>query len=168
MGIAKNRKVSINGEEYSQFQKLEIPDDGLVMHLKKFGRVKVFRRTFTNVAERYYIIYIPDSDATEQISRQEFKQLHSIHWGIENYHRAIKQVCGIERFMVRKTEAIKTHFFSAIRAFTQLELMRSQELIENWYELQRNLSLQVARDFILEHLKQKVGGKPHSQLSVNA
>jgi hypothetical protein len=37
-----------------------------------------------------------------------------------------------------------------------LELMRAEELIENWYELQRNLSLQVARDFILEHLTQKL------------
>jgi hypothetical protein len=36
--------------------------------------------------------------------------------------------------MVRKSEAIKTHFFSAIRAFTQLEFMRIKELIENWYE----------------------------------
>jgi len=45
------------------------------MHLKKFGRVKVFRRTFKNEAERSYIIHLPASDATEQISRQEFKQL---------------------------------------------------------------------------------------------
>ncbi|MEH2282299.1 MAG: hypothetical protein V7K90_13380 [Nostoc sp.] len=37
------------------------------------------------------------------------------------------------------SEAIRTHFFNAIRAFTQLELMRVEELIENWYELQRNL-----------------------------
>ncbi len=78
------------------------------------------------------------------------------------------QVCGIGRFMVRTTEAIRTHFFSAIRAFTQLELMRSEALIENWYELQRNLSLHVARDFILEHLKQKVGLNTHSQIPVNA
>jgi len=33
--------------------------------------------------------------------------------------------------------------------------MRAEELIENWYEVQRE-SLQVARDFILEHLKSKV------------
>ena len=83
-------------------------------------------------------------------------------------HRAIKQVCGIDRFMVRTSEAIRTHFFSAIRAFTQLELMRTEELIENWYELQRNLSLHVARDFILEHLKQQVGLNAHGQLPVNA
>lgn len=69
---------------------------------------------------------------------------------------------------MRTSEVIKTHFFSAIRAFTHLELMRSEELIENWYELQRNLSLQVARDFILEYLEQKVGLNVHSQLHVNA
>jgi hypothetical protein len=83
-------------------------------------------------------------------------------------HIAIKQLCGIERFMVRTTEAIKTHFFSAIRAFTQLELMRAEELIENWYEVQRNLSLQVARDFILEHLKHKVRLDAHNPSTVNA
>ena len=73
-----------------------------------------------------------------------------------------------EPVRVRTTEAIKTHFFSAIRAFTQLELMRAEELIENWYELQRNLSLQVARDFILERLKQQVGLNAHNPFPVNA
>lgn len=66
------------------------------------------------------------------------------------------------------TEAIYTHFFSAIRAFTQLELMRAEELIENWYELQRNLSLRVARDFILEYLKKKLGSNVQNLASVNA
>ncbi len=168
MGVAKNRQVSINGRDYSQVQNLEIPAVGLVVYLKKFGRVKVFRKTFKNEDSRYYIMFVPDEDALSQITGVEFKTLHSIHWGIECYHRAIKQVCGIERFMVRTIDAIKTHFFSAIRAFTHLELMRAEELIENWYEFQRNLSLRVARDFILEHLKQKVGLNAHSQLSVNA
>jgi len=113
-------------------------------------------------------MYLPDIEATKQLNRVEFKEYHAIHWGIECYHRAIKQVCGIERFMVRTTSAIKTHFFSAIRAFTQLELMRAEELIENWYEVQRNLSIQVARDFILEHLKQKMRLNTHNLASVNA
>ena len=58
--------------------------------------------------------------------------------------------------MVRTTEAIRTHIFCSIRAFTQLELMRAEKLIENWYEVQRNLYLQVAREFILKHLKHQV------------
>ncbi len=113
-------------------------------------------------------MYLPKKDALNSISRAEFEEVHSIHWGIECYHRAIKQVCGVGRFMVRTTDAIRTHFFSAIRAFTQLELMRAEELVENWYELQRKLSIQVARDFILEHLKQKVGLNSQCQLPVNA
>jgi len=96
MGIAKNRKVSTDGQNYTQVKNLEIPSQGLVIHLKNFGRVKVFRRIFKNEAERYYITYIANSDATEQISRQEFNGWHSIHWGIESYHRAVKQLCGIE------------------------------------------------------------------------
>jgi len=46
--------------------------------------------------------------------------------------------------------------------------MRTEELIKNWYEVQRNVSLQVARDFILEHLKQQVGLNAHSRIPVNA
>ena len=37
--------------------------------------------------------------------------------------------------------------------------MRAEALIDNWYEIQRNLSIQVARDFILNYLEQKVGLK---------
>ena len=155
-GIAKNRSCSVDGKNFTQVQNLEIPETGLIVHLKKFGEVKVFRRSFVFETSRYYIMYIPENDALSSISKAEFQDLHSIHWGIECYHRAIKQICGIGQFMVRTTEAVKTHFFSAIRAFTQLELMRTEELIENWYELQRNLSLQVARDFILKHLSQKL------------
>lgn len=168
MGIAKNRTVSIKPGEYTQVQNLEIPETGLMVHLKKFGRVKVFQKTFKNAGERYYIMYLPDEDAIEEITRHDFNQLHSIHWGIECYHRAVKQVCGIEKFMVRTSEAIKTHIYCSIRAFTHLELMRAEDLIENWYEVQRNLYIQVAKEFILEHLKKKVRHEAHCQLSVNA
>ncbi|BBD52915.1 Transposase [Planktothrix agardhii] len=54
--------------------------------------------------------------------------------------------------MVRISAAIFTHFFCSIRAFVQLELMRAEALIDNWYEIQRNLSLEVVRDFILHYL----------------
>jgi hypothetical protein len=148
--------VSLVGLDYTPVKNLEIPNQGLVVYLKNFGRVKVFRKIFKNEAQKYYITYLPSLDATEQTTQQQFNEWHSVHWGIECYHRAVKQLCGIERFMVRTTEAIKTHIFCSIRAFTQLELMRAEELIENWYELQRNLYLQVARQFILEHLKQKL------------
>jgi len=57
----------------------------------------------------------------------------------------------------------KKSLFSAIRAFSTGTNARAEELIENWYEVQRNLSLQVARDFILEHLKNQVRLDAHNR-----
>lgn len=129
MGIAKNRQVSTIKGEYTQVRNLEIPSDGLVVHLKQFGYVKVFRKNFKNEVERYYIMFLPEQEAIEEITRKDFRELRSSHWGIECYHRAIKQLCGIKRFQVRTSSAILTHFFCSIRAFTKLELMRTEELI---------------------------------------
>jgi hypothetical protein len=70
--------------------------------------------------------------------------------------------------MVRQSPAICTDIFCAIRAFTQLELMRAEDLIENWYEIPRNLYLKVGRDFIVSHLSEKANRQTHSSFSVNA
>jgi hypothetical protein len=78
--------------------------------------------------------------------------IHDTHGGIESFHRAIKQVCGICRFMVRNSDAIKTHIFCSLQAFVHLEKMRSKKLISNWYELQRNLFTKVIREYILANL----------------
>jgi len=43
-----------------------------------------------------------------------------------------------------------------VRSFSQLELMRAEELIEIGTRCRENLYLQVARGFILEHLTQKL------------
>jgi hypothetical protein len=91
-------------------------------------------------------------EALQQITRSEFVTIHDTHWGIESFHRAIKQVCGICRFMVRDSHAIKTHIFCSLHAFVRLELMRSENIISNWYELQRNLFTSVVRDYIVENL----------------
>ena len=59
--------------------------------------------------------------------------IHDTHWGIESFHRAIKQVCGICRFMVRHSQGIETQIFCSLQAFVRLEIMRSENIISNWY-----------------------------------
>ena len=159
MGIAQNRQVALIPRKYTAVKNIVIPPEGQIVHLKDFGRVKVFRKMFKNDIERYYIICLPTLNAIEKITFGYFLGIHSTHWGIECYHRAIKQLCGINRFLVRTSEAILTHVFCSLRAFIQLELMRAEELIVNWYQIQRKLSLEVVRDFILNQLNQKVGLK---------
>ncbi len=162
MGIAKNRQVSVVMGQYCAVSQLDIPKEGLVVYLKKFGWVKVFKKDFKNEISRYYIMFSAKSEQLTEITRSNFREIHSIHWGIECYHRAIKQLCGIKRFVVRTTDGIVTHVFCSLRAFIQLELMRASELIENWYQPQRELTLEVSRNFILSHLNQKLGLAAHT------
>ena len=100
----------------------------------------------------HYILYLPDEESLQEITRSEFVTIHDTHWGIESFHRAIKQVCGICRFMVRDSQAIKTHIFCSLQAFVRLEKMRSENIISNWYEVQRNLFTLVVRDYIVDNL----------------
>jgi hypothetical protein len=154
-GIAENRQVSLEKGKYVQVQTLLIPDSGLVVYLKEFGWVKVFCQDFKNEA-RYYITYLPDLENLKKLSRQEFKQLHDKHWQIENFHRVIKQVCNIERFHVRDGQAIRNHFFCALKAFSRLQTMRIEGLIDNLYQVSRQLFIPVIRQFILENLTEPV------------
>lgn len=145
--MSNNRLVSIEKGTYTQVQNLSIPENGLGAYLKGFGHVKIFRMKFKNEF-RYYILYQRQSNKLQKMIYEDFKTIHDNHWHIEQFHRAIKQVCHIEHFQVRNTQAIKNHIFCAISAFVKLELMRANNLIGNWYEIQKNLFLEVLQNFI--------------------
>jgi hypothetical protein len=44
--LQPNRSVALEHGKYVQVQSLDIPEDGLIVYLKKVGRVKVFRTVF--------------------------------------------------------------------------------------------------------------------------
>lgn len=154
-GIATNRQVSLERGIQVQVQTLTIPEGGLVVYLKEFGWVKVFCQNFKDEV-RYYIMYLPDEGALRQLNRQDFRQIHDTHWQIESFHRVIKQVCNIERFQVRTHSAIRTHLFCALQAFCKLQTMRVEGLIDNLYQVSRQLFVPVIRQFILENLSKPI------------
>ena len=154
-GIATNRQVSLERGVQVQVQTLTIPECGLVVYLKEFGWVKVFCQNFKNEV-RYYIMFLPDDAQLRHLNRQDFRQIHDSHWQIENFHRVIKQVCNIERFQVRTQSAIKTHLFCALQAFCKLQTMRVEGLIDNLYQVSRQLFVPVIRQFILENLSKPI------------
>ena len=151
-GIDKSRTVSNKLEKYCLLRSLEITDEGSITHLRAFRLIKLFRQDFKKEDSRDYIVYLPDEEALNQITKSEFVTIHNTHWGIESFHRAIKQVCGISRFMVRDSQGIETQIFCSLQAFVLLEIMRSENIISNWYELQRNLFTLVVRDYIVENI----------------
>src|SRR6476659_9016599 len=73
---------------------------------------------------------IPDGETEHWATNDE--QMHELTrlryaeeaWGIEVYHRGLKQECGVERAMVRGARAQRNHIGMAIRAFLRLEQHR--------------------------------------------
>ncbi len=151
--IESNRLVALEAGLYVPVQSLAIPPSGLVVQLKQVGVVKLFRTLFKD-EDRHYILSLPDETELETVTEARFKHLHDHHWGIEQFHRAVKQVCNIERFHVRDRNAIQAHIFSDLRAFVQLECKRAAGGILNWYEVKRNLFNPLIASFIQDHLAQ--------------
>jgi hypothetical protein len=149
-GVAPNRRVSLEPGHLLQVQDLEVPEAGLMAYLKEFGWVKVFCQPFKN-ERRYYIMYQPEVAQLQSLTRSNFLQIHAQHWQIECFHRVIKQVCNIERFYVRTEQAIRNHFYCALRAFVKLQSLCIQGVIGNCYEISRNLCIPVIRQFIRQH-----------------
>ena len=154
-GVESNRTVSIHRGHYIQIPTLEDwSDNEATVYLKDYGMVTVYRHLYKKVY-RYYIVSTADLDSLEGISKIDFERWHKTHWMIERFHRAIKQVCNIERFQVRRNHPIKNHVVCALKAFVKLELMRFNQLITHWYEVKRDLFVKVIRDFICGELTQE-------------
>jgi hypothetical protein len=147
-GIDSNRLVSLEKGSYIQIQALtNWPASGEIVYLKDYGNVKVFRQEYKKVP-RYYIISLPKLEMLDEIREQDFLYIHTQHWNIERFHRAIKQVCNIEHFQVRNTKKIMNHIYCSICAFVELEFLRVKQSICNWYQIKRDLFVDVIKQFI--------------------
>lgn len=91
-----------------------------------------------------------------KVALGSFRHVHRQHWGIESYHRAIKQLCHAERFFVRWKQAIRNHLFCSLRAFVELEVQRWRGEIKSWYALKRH----VVDESVTNFIQQRTG--PHS------
>lgn len=148
-GVENNRLVSVERGQYTQIQKLEgWSSDECTVYLKEYGMVKLFRQIYKDVY-RYYIMSVANLENLDKVTFADFENVHAAHWQIEQFHRAIKQVCNVERFQVRKENPVKNHIFCALKAFVRLEFMRLDNRIAHWYELKRDLFVGAIRGFIL-------------------
>ncbi len=85
--LRKNRKVN-RGDS---LEDLNIPDEGLEVHLRGYGWITVFKF----VAKNGRIDYV--STNMENPTRDDVERITAARWSVEVYHRELKQTCGIER-----------------------------------------------------------------------
>jgi len=105
-----------------------IPQQGRVVQLKDYGPVKVFRTVRDGDGEIQY--WATDDLKMDAEKRDE---LESVGWGIEVYHRGIKQCCGIEKAQARTERSQRAHVLLSLRAFLRLEVNRLVKAV-SWYE----------------------------------
>ena len=68
-------------------------------------------------------------------------------WGIEAYHRGLKQHCGVERAEVRAARAQRNHIGCAIRAFLRLEQHRLVTGV-SWWEAKTSIIREAVRLYL--------------------
>ena len=143
--LKSNRLVSEKIHEHKALTEIEIPPEGKILHLKDYGKVTLFCRTQKHESPRYYATDLTDMDL------KSFEGYHQKHWGIESYHRAIKQLCQAGGSFLRSIKGQLNHFFCVLRAFCFLELQVAHRHIENWYSLRQSLYRDVIKSFILSN-----------------
>ncbi len=91
---------------------------GRRVHLKGYGFIQVFRIVAQNGDTEHW--------ATSDLRMEEItrRDLSRQVFAIENYHRQLKQCCGVERAQVRSVQAQKCHILLSLRAFVRLEAHR--------------------------------------------
>lgn len=127
-GLRKNRIVNRN----QNLEELDIPDEGLKVHLRGYGWIWVYRF----VAKNGRIDYIGTN--LENPTRDAVKAIVDARWSIEVYHRELKQTCGIERCQARTGRAQRNHIFLAIAVWFRKHRLRCRELV-TLYKQQWNI-----------------------------
>ena len=145
--LKSNRSVSLEKNVFMAVGSVDIPEEGLTVWLREFGFIRLFRTMLKN-EHRHYALYLPDDAPLDQVSRAEFEAIHDKHWQIEQYHRAIKQVCHIEHSQVRGEAGVRNHVFAALSGYIHLQKMSLADLITNTYALHRDLFNEVVSEFI--------------------
>lgn len=110
-----NRLVRLDFGPPTRLAGATIPPEGRLVYLPGYGQVKVFRVIATNGDAEYWATN--DWEMT-LLGRQKWEDYS---WRIEEYHRGIKQHCGVERCQARRAEIQRGHIGLAIRAFLRIE-----------------------------------------------
>jgi hypothetical protein len=124
--LKKNRLVNPDNTGNVVIELVNIPPQGMIVHLREYGFIKVFRLFSKDGDTEYWATDVLDM-------QEERKKLAKKAWKIEEYHRGIKQFCGVKRCQARRNYVQRAHIMMAIRAFLRFEIHRINTGI-NWFK----------------------------------
>jgi DDE family transposase len=136
-----NRKVTPEDRRKRELDDVAIAGSGTVVHLQGYGMVRIFRIDAPDGVAEYWATNDLGMDAG---TRQHYGELS---FAIENYHRELKQNCGVEKCQARKARAQRNHIGCALRAFLRLEWHFFTSGISGW-ETKLGLVREAVRSYL--------------------
>ena len=135
-----NRKVDFERQGYRAVSEVPITSEGTIVHLEGFGLIKVFKVVSRDGDIEYW--------ATNDLTMDELRRLELAErcWAVEEYHRALKQCCNVERCQARSGRAQRNHIQMAIRAFAVLSWNFYTTGI-SWYEANTAIVREAVRHY---------------------
>jgi putative transposase len=136
-----NRLVNPDGGGNRPLGECVIAEAGTRVHLQGYGFIRAFRIVAPDGGTEHW--------ATGDERMDELTRLKYGEWalGIEQYHRGLKQHCGVERAQVRAAQAQRNHVGCAIRAFLRLEQHRLVTGI-SWWEAKTSIIREAVRAYL--------------------
>jgi hypothetical protein len=153
--LKRNRLVDDTGgeQDYQQIEKLSWHETelkhGKVIKIRKFPgakRVKLFRVTVsTNRTE-----FIVTNDSSQN-STKVVQQVYNIRWKVEEFHRELKQLTGVESCQCRKGRIQRNHISCAILVWFRLKAL-AYKTGQTVYQIKHSL----LSNYLIEQLKRPV------------
>lgn len=113
--LKSNRQVRVDFGPAQALSTVDIAEQGRVVHLPGYGPIRVFRVVDRNGDTDHWATNDLGMAALTRLKYADFT------WRIEEYHRGIKQFCGVERCQARRAKAQRNHIGLSLRAFLRME-----------------------------------------------
>jgi len=139
--LKSDRHINPDGKGNVPLSLADISETGTEVHLKDYGFIKVFRIAAKDGSAEHGATDVLDMDELGRIKFADFS------WTIENYHRGLKQFCGVERALVRASKAQRNHIGLSIRTFLRFEVF-SLKTGCGWFEAKTRIIRDAVRAYL--------------------
>lgn len=139
--LKSNRKVRVDFGAAQAIGSVDIPPQGRVVHLPGYGSIRVFRVVATNGDTEHWATNDLGMDALTRLKYGDFA------WRIEEYHRGIKQFCGVEGCRARSARAQRNHIGMSLRAFLRMEY-HCFALGLSWFQAKMDIIRHAVRTYL--------------------
>jgi hypothetical protein len=143
--LKSNRLVDPDGSGNRPLDETLLSRTGSLVHLKGYGWIQVFKLAAPHGGSEFWAtndLTMPLESLADYVARL---------WHIEEYHRTLKQFCGIEQAQHRSAIAQRNHIGFALRAFLRLECHRLQSGV-SCFEAKNRIVREAIRSYLAQPL----------------